>query len=118
MTLRIGRTRNFNDVADVKQPITVTSSAAVTIAAANDKRIYFSASAFSDSQDVRKLFLRFYPAAQDNDNRGEILGWDQGGNDVFFTLRYSMPVDNIYTGEISAILAPGQPDIDLYVVEY
>jgi hypothetical protein len=117
----IGRNRNTTDTASIVSKITINSSTATTIAAANPNRIFFEVFAppvgVSNNHDYC-AFLRPYPAAQDNVAHGAWIGSYQVGNDSLFKGEWRMPSDNIYTGEFSAILCTGQSDINIYIVEY
>ena len=117
MTQSIGRNRNTNDVADVKPPITLNDTTAVVLAAANPNRIFFRVGIVPVNDDLN-VFVRLYAASDDNLERGIWIGQFIMGNNVFFVPSWPMPSDNIYPGEISAILKSGVPDLDVYVTEY
>ena len=117
MSLSIDRNRNTNDTADVKAAITVNNTTSVVLAAANLNRIFFEVNNLPKATDVC-VFIRPYPAAQDTIRRGAWVGRFNFANDTVFRSFWRMPKDNIYTGEISAILLAGQPDEDVYVIEY
>lgn len=105
----IGRNSNINDGTVVSTPVTLSSAitlnstTSVKIADALDDRIIFIFSNPSGNQ----VWLKFQPTATDNDKKGIV---------VFGRSVYEMPIDNIYTGEISAIAQTGTPDV--YVTEY
>mgnify|MGYP000471726950 CR=1 FL=1 len=116
----IGRNRNTADSAQ-HSVVTVSSTTAVKIADANENRIFFEVSAppvgVLNNHDYC-VFIRLYAAADNNDEKGIWLGSYQVGNDSLFRGNWCMPSGDIYTGEISAILCPGNSDINVYVTEY
>lgn len=114
MPENIGRNRNTNDVARVEQ-LTILSTQSSKIADVNAKRIFFNVSLDADTDTV-DLIIRLYPNGDDNDKRGITLTRRLAGNDSMFNLTWTMPTDNIYTGEISAISVAG--DIAITVTEY
>jgi hypothetical protein len=114
MTLSIGRNTNTNDVATVTS-YTLDSVTATTISVANPKRIYFSVCLDSGITD-EDVAIRLYPAATDNIAKGEFLTRRNASNDANFRPSWAMPVDNIYTGEISAITNSGT--MVVHVTEY
>lgn len=117
MVARINRNRNTNPVADNKVAIAVNDTTAVTLDAADTSRIFFEVSILPAVTDVC-VFIRIYPASDDNIERGVWIGRFNFGNDVFFRPSWRMPEDNICTDEISAILLSGDPDENVYVVTY
>jgi len=117
MVARIGRNQNSNPVADNKTAITVNDTTAVTLDAADTSRIFFEVSILPKSTDVC-VFIRLYPASDDNIERGVWIGRFNFANDVFFRPFWRMPADNICPDEISAILLSGDPDENVYVVTY
>ncbi len=108
MAEKIGRNRNTNDNADVSGAIALNSSTATTVSSANDERIFFHV---DNDNAANGFWVRLYPAAQDNLKQG-IFVTGKTGNRSF----WDMPIDNIYTGEISAISVAANPDA--YVTEY
>lgn len=112
----IERTRNTNPIANVFLPIAVGETA-VKLADPRNDRLYFQVDVLPDVSDVN-IAIRLYPAADDDTWRGDWIGRFNFGNDVFFKPFWRMTPDNIYTGEISAIVMPGDPTVDLYVTEY
>lgn len=117
MPVLTGRTRNENDTSVVSSPIVLNSTTAVTISSANSKRMFFECCVTPETASFC-VFIRLYPASQDNSAKGFWVGSYQSGNDVYFKPDWRMPVDTIYTGEISAILCPGEDDKEIYVTEY
>lgn len=107
MVMRKGRTENNNDAAAVGTT-TLNNSTAVTISAANVDRIFFHVDNDSGSH---AFWLRLYPAATDNIKQGIFVA-SRTGAPTF----WRMPVDNIYTGEISAIAVTDSPTA--YTTEY
>lgn len=109
-----GRNKNTNDVASVAE-VTINSVTATTIAIENPDRLFFEADIESGNVDVI-VYLRLYAASVDNTKKGIVLTRKVSSNDGFFRVNWSMPPDNIYTGEISAISETGT--FNLYVTEY
>lgn len=119
MTGKRGSTRNFNDVADVKAaiPVPFGANSPILLAAANDARMSFEVDILPKFTDV-SIFIRLYPVAQDNLQRGYWIGRFNMANDTFFRPFWKMPDGNVYTGEISAIMVPGPiADENVYVTE-
>lgn len=114
MAVQIGRNRNTNDEATVTT-VTLNSVTATTVAASNVDRISFLASLDAGITNV-DVFIRYYPAATDNNQAGYLIARRTANNDAFFFPNHEMPVDNIYTGEISAITASGT--VDIHITEY
>lgn len=110
------RTRNTNPEAVVLEAISVGETA-VKLADPRNDRIYFQVDVLPMVDDVC-VGIRLYPASVDDIWRGDWIGQFHFGNDVFFKSFWRMTPDNIYTGEISALVMPGQPTVDLYVTEY
>jgi hypothetical protein len=114
MAAMIGRNVNSNDTANVKV-IEVNSVTATTIAIENADRMSFNACLSPNLIDLN-IIIRYYPAAQDNILRGDVLTRVTAGNNNLFRPTHNMDTDNIYTGEISAISVNGTHD--LYITEY
>lgn len=107
MAKKIERTTNRNTQAQVA--VTALNDAtAVVIASADADRIYFQVNHDNAAMGV---WIRLYPAAQDNDKRGIFLTPKTGSS-----VTWEMPVDNVYVGEISAIAEVGNPNA--YTTEY
>ena len=102
MTLMKGRTRNTNDEADVPSAIATNSSTSVVIAAANPDRLFFRV-CMDRGTNNRDVWVRLYPSSQDNLKRGICIGRRLDEDGSYDRMDWEMPVDNIYTGEISAI---------------
>ena len=99
----IQRFRNVDDTADLSDAITLNASTSVTIKVANTSRIYFR----FDNTSNKNVWLKLQAASVDDDKKGFFV--DKGGY-------WRMPVDTIYTGEISAIADVGSPDV--FYTEY
>ena len=108
---RIERTRNVNTTATTTA-VTLNSATATTIAPANPDRIYLSVS-LDEGTTTTEVFIRYYPAATDNIQQGEVIRRRLGS---FLSEPHHMPEDNIYTGEVSGITATGTTTV--YVTEY
>lgn len=90
MAKTIGRNANKTDTATVSDFVKITVNTAVTASSADETRVYWAIT-LTDKDG----FIRFIPAATDpSERKGIFLKKDQ---------TYEMPVDNIYTGEISVI---------------
>ena len=109
MPKMIGRTENSNDAANVAT-YTINSTTATTIFVANPDLIFQSFCLDPDVTDV-DIFLRPYPAAQDNIKHGDVLTRDTFGNSSLFRPYMAMPVDCLYKGEWSAISLSGTSDL-------
>ncbi len=114
MVADVGNNRNFNDVA-VTSELVLNDVNATVIAPANDDRIFFEVWLVSGATNVI-AHVRLYPAAIDNIKKGVTLIRNTMGNINQFIPLWRMPIDNIYTGEISAIAELG--NIDIIVIEY
>ncbi len=101
MVRNIGKNINITDNATVSAAVSVGNSS-VTVAAANSERIYIAISPLK-----KNVFVKLQAASVDNVKKGIFI--PRG-----FT--YELPVDNIYTGEISVIAESGNADV--YVTEY
>jgi len=115
--LSLGRNRNTNSVADVTT-VSLNDATASTLVPSNPDRIMCLISldaGFGTGVDI-EVFIRFWPAADDNDKKGIVLKRIVSGNDSLLQSVITMPVDNIYTGEISAIVAVGS--VDIHITEY
>jgi hypothetical protein len=109
MMVNVGRNINSNDVATVTR-VTVNSVTATTIANANPERINLSVCLAHSTIDV-DVAVRAYPAATDNNLDGEILTRHTVGNANLFRPSWTMPTDNPYIGELSAMSESGLVDI-------
>ena len=99
MAENIGRNRNFNEAADVKNGIQLNSSSSTKIADANPNRKYFHVNSnFSD----KASWIKLQAASVDNTKKGIFLNEKEKG-----VTHWDMPPDNIYTGEISNSLCDG-----------
>ena len=114
MTESIGRNKNTNTVATVTT-VTINSSTATVLCAENLRRNVFIVNLDPDISNI-DAFIRLYPASDDNTARGILLTRRVFGNDNLYYPCWHMPVDNIYTGEISAISDAGT--FDLHITEY
>lgn len=110
MTVNHSRDRNSNSEASVKAPIAASSTTSVKISDANENRIYFYV---TNNSSVNGVWIKLQPANTDNVKKGIYLAPAPAAGQCSF---WEMPVDNIYTGEISAIAVADSPDV--YVTEY
>lgn len=101
MTHKIGRNRNTNTEANLSNVITLNATTSTKISDVNPDRLVLIISNTSLSSDI---FVKFQPEATDNDKKGIFVA--KGTT-------WTMPSDNIYTGEISAIAAVDSPDITI-----
>jgi len=108
MAAQKGRSSNTNDESDVSGAIALNTATAVTIAAANEDRIFFHV---DNDDNTQGFWVRLYPAAQDDLKVGIFITGKNGNSSA-----WEMPTDNVYTGEISAIAAQGSPDA--YITEF
>ena len=111
---RIGRNVNSNDEAVVTS-YNLNDTTATTIALPNKNRIYLSVSIDCGIGDTC-AFIRLYPAATDNDKKGDIIQRVTSSNDSLFLARWQMTPDNTFTGEISALCDAGS--VTVHVTEY
>ena len=115
MSKSTGRNINTNDVATVTS-VTVGTAVAATLATPNPERIHISfCLAFDPNNADVDVAVRAYPAAVDN---LEMLTRHTAGNANLFRPQWETPTDNPYTGEFSAISAPGSGDVDIIVTEW
>ena len=108
MTAMIGRNVNSNDVAIISDSIELNTSTSVVIAQANPNRIYFHV---NNDSSKEACWIKLQGASVDNNKKGIFLNEKEKPD-----TRWDMPIDNVYTGEISAIAEKGKPTI--YVTEY
>lgn len=114
MAKTIGRNSNTTDTATVTS-VSVGSSTAVTLVAANADRIAFKVTIDGQTND-RTVFIRYYAASDDNTKHGNVLTKKLDEDGSFFKIMDEMSPDNMYTGEISAISLSGS--ITVYITEY
>lgn len=103
--LLVGNNRSTNDTAFLSEAIAVDDVTTTTLRAATtneNERIYFSITVLG-----RSIWLKFQAASVDDDKIGIFVPRDG---------YYEMPINNIYTGEISAICDNGTANV--YVTEY
>jgi len=104
MTKTIGRTSNVNDTANLPASFSVTTVTSVKISDADTSRIFFCVNN-NNSSDA--IWIKLQAASVDNDKKG-----------IFVAKQTSwiMPVDNVYTGEISCIA--DNTTTDVFITEY
>ena len=95
--------RNTNATANMPTAVSLNSSTSTTLIAANAKRIFFGVS----NDSPLKVWIKFQAASVDNDKKGILLQSNA---------YWEMPIENTYTGEISAINDAGASDVN--VTEY
>ena len=101
---KIGRNRNTNDTAEISDGIPINQNTSTVIAPANPERSFIH---INNDGENKESWIKLQAASIDNDMKGIFL---KGRSD------WQMPMDNIYTGEISAIGAVGTST--LYITEY
>lgn len=103
MARKIGRTRNLNDTSTISAAIALNTSTSTKIVDANGNRMFVSIT----NDSINNIWIKLQAASVDNNKTGIKLRrrsvWE-------------MPVDNMYTGEISAISEAGTPDV--FITEY
>lgn len=114
MVEKTGRNVNFNDTATVTT-VPVNSVTATVAAAANPKRRFLRIDLDPEMVD-RDVFVRLYPAADDDLPRGMVLTRRSFANDSLFNPFWESMPDNPYTGEVSVLSLTGL--IDVHVTEY
>ena len=115
MSERIERTRNTNDEATLSDAITLNDATSVKIADADSRRIFFHI-CLEDGTTDKAVFIKLQAAIVDDDKKGICIIRRMSGNDNLLIMDWTMPTDNIYTGEISAISVDGP--INIYVTKY
>lgn len=108
MAQNIGRNINVNDTAVVSAPIALNTTTSVKISDANTARTVFDV---NNNNASHGWWLKLQAAGIDNVKKG-IYITNKNGSRPF----WSMPRDNIYTGEISAIADTDTPEA--FVTEY
>lgn len=103
MVKTIGRNTNRNDTAVLSSAIALNATTSTTIASADSSRIFASVS----NEGPQTVWIKLQAASVDNDKKGIRLPREG---------TWEMPMDNIYTGEISAIADTGTPNI--FVTDY
>ena len=114
MTHLIGRNQNKNDTA-VVTTVEVNDTTAAVVVAANPARIHITINLDGGTAE-EEVFVRFYPAADDNLKRGMVIKRKIIGATSINDPRVTMDGDNVYTGEISAISESGT--FDLHITEF
>lgn len=97
-------------VANVSEAITVGESVAVKVADANPDRSYFKICVDPNDQG-KQVWLRLYPAADDNRKCGIVLFENGKGSGC-----WEMIGKRLYKGEISVISRNNENDV--YITEY
>ena len=107
MTKKIGRNKNWND-SSVITKVTINATTATKLLDAKSDRMSVTISADNDiyPEQFQKVWVREKSASVDNTKEGDLLF--PGGS-------MTMKVDNVYTGEVSAISE--KRDIDLFITE-
>jgi len=108
MGKRIERRANTTDEAIIGSGITLNTSTSVKIADANADRLFFDVNNDDASQG---FWVKLQAASVDDDKKGIFITSKTGARPF-----WCMPVDNIYTGEISAIAVAATPTA--YITEY
>lgn len=103
MVKRIQRFQNFNDTATISSGITLNITTSATVQALNTGRTFFRI----DNPSNKNIWLKLQAASVDNDAKGIFVA--KGDS-------WEMPMDNIYTGEISALADVDAPVV--YTTEY
>jgi len=101
MAQLIGRQANRNTDAIITA-VELNATTAVKIADANPRRTFFYVS-IDGSGNNTSIFIKLQAAGVDNIPGGIWIG----SMGQYFKVCWEMPPDNIYTGEISAIMASG-----------
>lgn len=118
MTVKVGRNVNTSDNGAVTT-YTVNSTTATTIRPALPVPlrggIFFRVDMAPGTSD-RDVFIRVYPASQDNTKHGMLLSRRFSGNDNASVFHVELPSADKFTGEISAICDSGS--VDVSVTEY
>lgn len=114
MTNLIQRFRNVSNTAIVSDAISLNSSISTKIADANPNRISFRVNidGIMGIMDANSIFIKLQAASIDDVKKGMWIG--RQGN--IFEVGWTMPSDEKYLGEISAIALNGTPDV--FVTEY
>ena len=100
MTATIGTSTNKNSLANVLSAISVDSTTAVTLLAALDLPLelpYISVEIVNRGN--RDLWVRYYPASDDNIKRGKVVKAGES--------KAIIDGSDIFTGELSAIMDSG-----------
>lgn len=114
MTQTIGRNRNVNDTATTAE-YSLNSTTAIKIADANPSRTFFHVN-INGGTSNESIWIRLKAASEDNIKCGIWIGRFIDEDGSFAKVCWEMPPDNIYTGEISAIMESGTHSV--HVVEY
>lgn len=104
MAVRFGRNRNTNNESVMSTGISLNSSTTIVITVSNSNRMFFC---FNNNDANQGVWLKLQSSSIDDDKKGIFVPKDSS---------WAMPVDNIYTGEISAIANIGMPVV--YYTEY
>lgn len=106
---RVERTRNRHDTATVSSAISAGSTS-IVLAIANEDRLFFRVNIKNGNGNG--VWIKLQAASVDDDKKGIFLLASEDGGELSWT----MPPDNIYTGEICAIRQSNTTDV--YVTEY
>ena len=114
MTTFKERTTNTNDTATISS-VALNSSTSVKLVDANPNRLFFNVTIDWSSSD-NSIYIKLKAASIDN-NKVWIWIWRRLDEDwSYFKVDWEMPTDNIYTGEISAIMSSWTHTV--HVTEY
>jgi len=108
MAKSIGRNVNVTDTAVVASGVALNTSTSTTISVANAERIVLHV---SNDSNANGFWLKMQAASVDDDKKGIFITGKVQSN-----ASWTMPPDNIYTGEISAIADADGPCA--FVTEY
>ena len=118
MTKEVGRNLNTNTEAAVNIiPLNDLTATKIGDAVGHDGRLFFRVDLTAGAID-KNIYIRLYPAAQDNLARGILLTRRTLGNDNLYHSHWEMPDGTKYYGEISAIVAAGNGAVDISVTEF
>lgn len=96
---------NRNDEA-ITEIVEINSTTATKLLDVNSKRMYAAVWLIPDNSNL-SVYVRKYPAADDNIKKGAVLTRDTLSNSNLFTPLWETKASNVYTGEISAISESG-----------
>ena len=112
MAKTIGGNLNTNDES-VVTTVEINSVTATKLVNANPSRIFLNISLSSIEEGDTAIFIRLYPATDNDDKTGIPIGILTVGNNNIFKIDWEMNSNNIYTGEVSAITNIGTTIVNI-----
>lgn len=112
MAFNKGRSVNFNDTA-VVTTVSINSVTATKLVDANPERMFLNIALSNVDVNNISVFIRLFAALTNNNKEGMPIGVFRMGNNNIYKIDWTMPPDNVYTGEVSAITTLGTTTLNI-----